>query len=189
VAGKRRKGNVYYMAVLQTIRNFLGSQQIVEPEIIVPAPMTVYKVRPLKKDNLPEVLRLNLRCFRNGENYTKHTFAYLFNAPNTLSYRVVTPSDETVGFVFVMINQNGSGHLTTIGVAPEHRRRGIAEMLLNQVDLALRNRNVSTVVLEVRVSNNAAQKLYRGSGYTVVQRIENYYVNGEACYLMMKPLV
>jgi ribosomal-protein-alanine acetyltransferase len=177
------------MAVLQTIRNFLGSQQIVEPEIVVPAPLTVYRVRPLTKDHLQEVLRLNLRCFKNGENYTKHTFAYLFSAPNTLSYRAVTPLDESVGFVFVMINQNGSGHLTTIGVAPEHRRRGIAEMLLDQVDMALRNRNVTTVVLEVRVSNTSAQKLYSGFGYTVVQRIENYYVNGEACYLMMKPLL
>lgn len=180
---------MHNMAVLQTIRNFLGSQQIVEPEVVVPAPATVYNVRPLTKEHLQDVLHLNLRCFRNGENYTKHTFAYLFNTPRTLSYRAVTPSDDTVGFVFVMINQNGSGHLTTIGVAPEHRRRRIAEMLLERVDTALRSREVTTVVLEVRVSNTAAQMLYRGCGYTVVQRIENYYVNGEACYLMMKALI
>lgn len=176
------------MAVLQTIRNFLGSQETLEPEIIVPAPPTTYAVRALTKDHLQEVLRLNLRCFKNGENYTKHTFSYLFNTPNTLSYRAVTPNNDTVGFVFVMLNQNGSGHLTTIGVAPEHRRRGIAEMLLGEVDTALRNREITTVVLEVRVSNTPAQLLYRQYGYTVVQRIENYYVNGEACFLMMKPL-
>jgi len=176
------------MAVLQTIRNFLGSPQYVEPEIIVPAPPTAYSIRPLTKKYLAEVMRLNLRCFKNGENYTRHTFSYLFNAPNTLSYRAVTAAGETAGFVFVMINQNGSGHLTTIGVAPEHRRRGVGIMLLEQVDKALKNRDVSTVVLEVRVSNGAAQLMYRNFGYTVVQRIENYYVNGEACYLMMKPL-
>jgi ribosomal protein S18 acetylase RimI-like enzyme len=44
------------------------------------------------------------------------------------------------------------------------------------------------MVLEVRVSNAGAQKMYRAFGYTVVQRIENYYTNSEACYLMMKSL-
>lgn len=177
------------MAVLQTIRSFLGSTQVAEPEVIVPAPPTSYKVRPLTSDHLQEVLRLNLRCFRNGENYTRHTFAYLFNMPNTLSYRAATLSDETVGFVFVMMNDNGSGHLTTIGVAPEHRRRHIGEMLLGHAENALRKRDATTVVLEVRVSNTGAQEMYSGFGYTVVQRIENYYTNSEACYLMMKSLV
>jgi len=177
------------MAVLQTIRNFLGSTQIEEPEMIVPAPPTTYKVRTLTRDHLQEVLRLNLRCFQNGENYTRHTFAYLFNAPNALSYRAVTPLDETVGFVFVMMNNNGSGHLTTIGVAPEHRRRRIGEMLLVHAEDALKKREATTVVLEVRVSNTAAQEMYRAFGYAVVQRIENYYTNNEACYLMMKSLV
>jgi len=180
---------VIYMAVLQTIRNFLGSTQIEEPEMIVPAPPTTYKVRTLTRDHLQEVLRLNLRCFQNGENYTRHTFAYLFNAPNALSYRAVTPLDETVGFVFVMMNNNGSGHLTTIGVAPEHRRRRIGEMLLVHAEDALKKREATTVVLEVRVSNTAAQEMYRAFGYAVVQRIENYYTNNEACYLMMKSLV
>ena len=179
------------MAVLQTIRNFLGSAapQVDEPEVIVPAPLTTYNVRTLTRDHLPEVLRLNLRCFRNGENYTKHTFAYLFNAPNALSYRAVIPSDETVGFVFVMMNDNGSGHLTTIGVAPEHRRRRVGEMLLDHAENALKKRDATTVVLEVRVSNTGAQEMYQTSGYTIVQRIEDYYTNREACYLMMKSLI
>src|SRR5678816_497235 len=141
------------MAVLQTIRNFFVPIETGELEAIVPAPPTEYEIHPLTDKNLSEVLRLNLRCFRNGENYTKHTFAYLFNAPNALSYRAVTSLDETVGFVFVMMNNNGSGHLTTIGVAPEHRRRRIGEMLLGHAEDALKEREANTVVLEVRISN------------------------------------
>ena len=34
----------------------------------------------------------------------------------------------------------------------------------------------------------SAQNLYRELGYTVIQRINNYYNNGEDCYLMMKAL-
>src|SRR5437773_1139426 len=106
------------MAVLETIRNFFAPAFPAEPEVIVPAPPCVYDIRRLTADHLSEVLQLNVRCFRNGDNYTKHTFAYLLNEPKTLSYRVVTPADELVGFAFVMVNEKDSAHLTTIGVAP-----------------------------------------------------------------------
>ena len=130
-----------------------------------------------------------MRCFRNGDNYTKHTFEYLLNEPRTLSYRVTTPDDRLVGFALIMVNEAAAAHLTTIGVAPEHRRRGIARRLLDHVEAALRKREIATLMLEVRVSNTTAQDLYRRMGYIVVQRIGKYYNNGEDCFLMMKCLL
>jgi ribosomal-protein-alanine N-acetyltransferase len=135
------------------------------------------------------VLRLNIRCFRNGDNYTKHTFAYLLNEPKTLSYRMITTQGEIVGFVFVMVNDNNAAHLTTIGVAPEHRRRRIAVRLLKHVERSLTQKEIGTLMLEVRVSNTGAQDLYRRLGYWTVQRIAKYYSNGEDCFLMMKALI
>ncbi len=176
------------MAVLETIKNFFVPAFFAVPELIVPAPPMTYDIRPLTLDHLPEVLRLNLRCFRNGDNYTKYTFDYLLKEPRTLSYRMVTPADEIVGFAFVMVNTNSAAHLTTIGVAPEHRRRKIAVRLLNHVEDSLSKREVGTVMLEVRVSNTSAQDLYKRTGYTIVQRIGKYYNNGEDCFLMMKAL-
>src|SRR5687768_13757369 len=135
------------MAVLQTIRNFFVPVEFGEAEIIIPAPPTAYSIHPLTDKNLNEVLRLNVRCFLNGENYTKHTFNYLLAESRNLSYRIVIPSGEMVGFVFVLVNEDGSAHLTTIGVAPEHRRRGLAKRLLVHLEDALRARGVSTIVL------------------------------------------
>jgi ribosomal-protein-alanine acetyltransferase len=177
------------MAVLESLKNLFVPSIYLEPEVVVPAPVCEYDIKPLTRDQLPEVLRLNIRCFRNGDNYTKHTFDYLLNQPRTLSYRSVTDRGEMAGFVFVMVNENNAAHLTTIGVAPEHRRRGIAQKLLAHVDDALAERGVSTVVLEVRVGNLSAQKLYQEAGYTIVQRINRYYNNGEDCFLMMKAIL
>lgn len=176
------------MAVLQTIRNLFVPFEVSEPETVIPAPPTRYEIYPLTDKNLSEVLRLNVRCFKNGENYTKHTFNYLLGEPRNLSYRIVTALGEMVGFVFVLVNEDGSAHLTTIGVAPEHRRRNLAKRLLNHLEVALRNRGVRTIVLEVRVSNTSAQSLYRDSGYSLVQRLAKYYNNGEDCFLMIKAL-
>lgn len=175
------------MAFFQTIRQFFVPAQRVEPEIIVSAPMTTYEMCPLTEKHLKTVLKLNLRCFKEGENYTKHTFAYLLNEPNCVSYQLVTPNNQMVGFIFVMV-EHGIGHITTIGVAPEHRRRGLAQTLLYQVEKSLQNRNISTVSLEVRVSNFAAQNLYREREYTIVQKLLKYYNNGEDGFLMVKSL-
>ena len=176
------------MAVLQSIRNFFVPQGLAEPEEIIPAPATAYSVRSLTIENLPEVLSLNIRCFRNGDNYTKHTFEYLLGEPRTLSYRVVTPKEELVGFAFIMVNDNNAAHLTTIGVAPEHRGRGLAKLMLDHIERSLREKEVGTIMLEVRVANEVAINLYRRFGYTVVQRVAKYYNNGEDCFLMMKPI-
>jgi ribosomal-protein-alanine acetyltransferase len=177
------------MAVLDKIFNFFVPAQDVEPEIIVPALPTVYEIRLLTEKHLKEVLKLNLRCFKVGENYTKYTFSYLLNEPNCLSYRIVTPLQQMVGFIFIMTHEeNETGHITTIGVAPEHRRRGLAHKLLQHAEIALRNRNINTVMLEVRTGNIAAQNLYREFDYMTVQRLNKYYNNGEDGFLMVKSL-
>ena len=176
------------MAVLQKIREFFVPARI-EPEIVVPAPpATVYEVRPLTDKQLKEVLLLNQRCFRKGENYTKHTFSFLLSDPNTLSYRIASPNENLVAFIFITVGEDSAGHITTIGVAPEHRRRGLARKLLVHAEEALRKRNVNTVFLEVRVDNLPAQTLYHELGYAIVQRLPKYYNNGGDGFLMVKSL-
>src|SRR3954471_9724756 len=118
------------MAVLETIRSLFVPIVDAEAERIVPAPPCEYTIKPLTMKYLPEVLRLNIRCFRNGDNYTQHTFNYILSEPRTLSYRIVADSGDMAAFAFVMLNDRNSAHLTTIGVAPEHRRRGLATQLL-----------------------------------------------------------
>lgn len=177
------------MAVLQAIRNLLIPFPEPEIAIVVPAPPTTYAVRPLMDKNLQEVLRLNMRCFKNGENYTKHTFAYLLNEPNAVSYQIVTAEGQMAGFVCVLVGEDGAAHITTIGVAPEHRRRSLAEQLLEHLEGSLIAKKVGAIVLEVRVGNVAAQNLYRRCGFSITQRIAHYYNNGEDGFLMMKSLI
>ena len=174
------------MAVFQKIREFFTPPEPA-PEIIA-APETTYEIRSLTDKYLDELLQLNQRCFKKGENYTKYTFSFLLSDPKTLSYRIAAPTEQIVAFIFVMIGDEGAGHITTIGVAPEHRRRGLARKLLVHTEEALKKRAVNTVFLEVRVENAAAQMLYRRLGYAIVQRLSKYYNNGGDGFLMVKSL-
>lgn len=176
------------MAVLQRIREFFNTSEIEEkPEVIIPAPTTTYEIRPLTLNQLKEVWKLNHRCFQSGEEYSKATLNYLLSEPTTLSYRAVMPENEMVGFILVGV-QDGVAHLTTIGVSPEHRQRGIAEKMLNHIENALQLRQINMICLEVRISNISAQNLYRKMNYTIMQRLNNYYSNGEDGFLMVKSL-
>src|SRR5262245_2928851 len=143
------------MAVLKKIREIWRSEE--EPKVIVPAPYTTYHLRTLVSSHLDEVCKLNRRCFPLGDSYTRHTFSFLLSEPNGLAYCLVTPEGKMVAFIVTMVNSDGAGHVTTIGVAPEHRRRGLAKRLLVHIEESLRKRNINLIRLEVRVNNIAAQ--------------------------------
>lgn len=167
---------------------FIPAEFEVEPDIIIPATPTNYTVRPLTEKNLKDVLLLNLRCFKQGENYNKATFTYLLTDSNVLGYQLITASKQIVGFIFIVANNKKVGHITIIGIAPEHRKRGLARKLLNHAENALSKKGFDSVVLEVCVSNFAAQNLYSRYGYVIIQKMDGYYSNGEDAYLMSKSL-
>ncbi|HEY8446279.1 MAG TPA: ribosomal protein S18-alanine N-acetyltransferase [Thermomicrobiales bacterium] len=76
-------------------------------------------------------------------------------------------------------------HITTIGVDPIYRGRGFGELLLiGLFDEAIR-REANWLTLEVRVSNEVAQRLYRKYGFEVQGTRRRYYSdNGEDAYIM-----
>jgi ribosomal-protein-alanine N-acetyltransferase len=181
------------MAVLKKFRSRWWSppseEYPVKPEITVPAAVGIrYDIRPLTISHLDECWRLDQRCFVDGEAYSRETFEYLLTAPESISFRAATPSGYMAGFVIGLIEPDHTGHITTVGVSPEHRRRHLAKRLMAEVEKGLRQRNVRLVRLEVRSLNIPAQKLYQRLGYAVTQRLPKYYSNGGDGLLMLKSL-
>jgi ribosomal protein S18 acetylase RimI-like enzyme len=64
----------------------------------------------------------------------------------------------------------------------------LARLILQEIERSFSARGVTTVRLEVRTLNVAAQKLYENLGYVTVQRMNQYYSNGDDGYLMVKSL-
>jgi len=181
------------MAVLKKIRSRWWSppadQFPVEAERIAPAVVGMrYDIRPLTISHLDECWRLDQRCFVDGEAYSRETFEYLLTAPESISFRAATPSGYMAGFVIGLIEPDHTGHITTVGVSPDHRRRHLAKRLMAEVEKGFRQRNVRLVRLEVRSLNIPAQKLYQRLGYAVTQRLPKYYSNGGDGLLMLKSL-
>jgi ribosomal protein S18 acetylase RimI-like enzyme len=76
--------------------------------------------------------------------------------------------DEVIGFCWIVLFDPGTGlegEVAEVYVSPEHRGRGIGEMLINQAVRLFRERGVTLGYVWTRPDNDAAVRLYRSAGF------------------------
>ena len=76
------------------------------------------------------------------------------------------------------------GHLVSIAVSDSSRRKGIGKSLLLHSMRAIKKYKIHEYVLEVRVSNYTAIRLYEKFNYKIESIKKNYYRDGENAYFM-----
>lgn len=72
-------------------------------------------------------------------------------------------------------NIAGEAHISTIASHPDERGNGYGEVVLAGMIKKAINLNAEYIVLEVRISNRVAQKLYEKYEFTVEDVKRNYY--------------
>jgi ribosomal-protein-alanine acetyltransferase len=145
-------------------------------------------VLPMGHGDINDCWRLDQRCFSDGEAYDRETIRYLVSHAQSVCHKIISPADHMLAFVVGMIEPDGTGHVVALAVAPEHRRIGLGRRLMYEVEQGFVRRGITTVRLEVRTSNVAAQKLYLNLGYKIVRRMSRYYTSGDDGFLMVKNL-
>ena len=139
-------------------------------------------IEPMTQADLPAVLRIESLSF--STSWPVNAFANEIR-DNKLAHYFVGRRDGRIvayGGIWVILEDS---HITTIAVDPE--RRGLKlgeEMLQRLLDEAIAQ-GASWITLEVRESNDVAQKLYRKYGFTTVSTRRGYYSdNGENALVM-----
>jgi ribosomal-protein-alanine N-acetyltransferase len=106
---------------------------------------------------------------------------------NKLAYWLVAVEDDRVAGYVGSQTVCGETDMMNIAVHPDFRRRGIAESLVNALVEDLQKQESHSLTLEVRASNEAAQKLYEKLGFMQVGLRKNYYRNPkEDAYILRK---
>jgi ribosomal-protein-alanine N-acetyltransferase len=77
------------------------------------------------------------------------------------------------------------GHITTLAVHPDYRKKGLAQALvIGSLDRCLEN-NIKYITLEVRISNEKAINIYEKFGFRSLGLRKKYYQNnGEDALIM-----
>ena len=76
------------------------------------------------------------------------------------------------------------GHVVSIAVIDEHRRKGFGSVLVDEAVKGVNTVQGSELYLEVRWSNNDAVRLYEKLDFSIIQRLKAYYRDGEDAYVM-----
>ena len=95
------------------------------------------------------------------------------------------PDPELMGYVGLWLIA-GEGHITNVAVHPDHRRGGVAKVLMKLMLDLCEEQGVTDVTLEVRPSNTAALNLYRGFGFKEEGLRPKYYENGEDALILWR---
>jgi ribosomal-protein-alanine N-acetyltransferase len=98
-------------------------------------------------------------------------------------YLVARRGRQLVGYAGMLFTVD-EAHVTNIAVHPQHRRNGIATRLLAELMAEAMRRACVAITLEVRVSNEAAQALYREFGFVPAGVRQKYYENTEDAIVM-----
>jgi len=99
-------------------------------------------------------------------------------------------SNDREGSVLADSLPKHRGHVTSIGIIPAFRRRGLAALLMDQLHLHLKSGyHITHVGLNVRLDNAAAKNLYSERfGYDESNTIRRYYAGDVDALFMLKEL-
>ncbi|MGB9676462.1 MAG: ribosomal protein S18-alanine N-acetyltransferase [Candidatus Bathyarchaeales archaeon] len=134
--------------------------------------------------HLDKLYEVETRCFEK-EAFTKQQIASLLASYNAVGL-IAKLNGEIVGFVIGMLyRENGKtvGHVLTVDVLPEHRRKGIGLRLLKEIEDIFKSKGAGSCVLEAREDNIAALRLYQKLGYKKVTKLRYYYGNAHGIFL------
>jgi len=142
------------------------------------------KIEKASIEHLDRLCEIEMKCFET-EAFTKQQIAYLLTDSNSVIL-VSRVKGEIVGFIIgktYMDKKTSAGQILTIDVSPKHRRKGIGQRLLQEIEKTFKDKGVKICYLEVRENNFVALSLYQKLGYKKVGRLENYYGNAHGIRL------
>lgn len=132
-----------------------------------------------------QIVKVELSSFERP--YSPELLLLLLHLHHDMFY-VAMVGEEVVGYVVGAKRCDGCGHVISIAVKPEWRRRGIGTRLMTALLSTFKKKRLKKAILEVAVSNEGAIAFYRHLGFEIATVLRNYYPWGEDAYLMVKEL-
>jgi ribosomal-protein-alanine N-acetyltransferase len=145
-------------------------------------------LEPMREADVPVVQEIERAIFSTP--WPRNAYYRELASRNTAHYIVLRRADdddgpgEIVGYGG-MWRMYDEAHVTTIGVRKDLQGFGYGRVLFAGLVQAAYELGAKWITLEVRVSNDNAQRMYEGFGFKVIGRRRGYYTdNGEDAIVM-----
>jgi ribosomal-protein-alanine N-acetyltransferase len=137
---------------------------------------------PMRRRHLRSVLRIEAQVYPRP--WSLPLFMSELNLRSSRIYYVARVEGTVVGYCGLMLVEEDA-HITNIAVDPAWHRHQIGTRLLLNAARQARSRGATRLTLEVRMSNTAAQGLYRKFGFEAAGVRKNYYAESREDALIM----
>lgn len=138
--------------------------------------------RLLNKDDIEDILKIEHESFTLP--WTREAFQNEFSINQFAVYVGLEDDGKLIGYcgVWIIIDE---AHITNVAILPQYRGKKLGEALMRKVMEMAVEREVKTMTLEVRISNDVAQSLYRKLGFQDGGIRKNYYTDNQENALVM----
>ena len=149
----------------------------------------------MRPDDLEEVMVIERAAFKHPwstelfRRELEHDWSTILVAIEPLTSAPHGKGTERIVAFLIYWLVHDEVHILNVATTPDHRRKGVARMLMTETERRANLATASLMTLEVRRSNLAALALYREFDYRAVGVRPNYYVDeGEDAIVMVKEL-
>lgn len=146
--------------------------------------MTV-EIKPMKFCHVEQVSAIETAVYPSP--WSQHTFANEVLSNGFASYYVALSEEKVIGYagIWSILDE---AHITTLAVSPEWQQHGVGRQLLEHIIAEAVKKGAVRMTLEVRVSNEKAQELYKKFGFIPCGLRPNYYSDEDAMIMWLENL-
>jgi ribosomal-protein-alanine N-acetyltransferase len=169
----------------ESLRIFPNGGSIMTPmPDFADAPILVRGFHPCDLARLHEIDAI---CFEPRIAFSRAEMTFYVRQPRAV-VRIAECEGKIAGFAMGRVENDGCGHVITIDVLPQARRRGVGSMLLRNLHEEFNREGAALAILEVDVSNAPARAFYERFGYQQGNTLRNYYGRGRDAHRMVRVL-
>lgn len=139
-------------------------------------------IRDMRQEDAEAVAALEAQIF--SKPWSKQGFLDALALGDTI-FLVAEADAQIIGYIGMYVSLD-EGEITNVAVDPHVRCRGIGGMLIAAMQKEAAQRELVSVVLEVRVSNESAIRLYERNGFVNEGVRKGFYeLPKEDAYIMI----
>jgi len=145
----------------------------------------VIKVRLFKPTDMFSVIKLASDTL--PERYSPSLFTYFYETfPQ--GFIVAEKAHKIIGFCIGVKTDSERAKMLMLSVSEVHRKQNIGSLLLNRFLEEISKENINHISLEVRTDNEKAIKFYQKHDFKIIEKLTEFYQNGEEAYTMKRVL-
>ncbi len=147
------------------------------------------KIKNVRLKDLIEIHNLEQKVFKENA-FSKDLIKKLIQR-STFFFKLERSGIKKfiIGFVIIVEDREDRVNIVNFLINPKYQNKGFGSWLLKYtIDKIKGLKKITKIVLNVKIDNHIAIKLYEKFNFRIVEKFENYYQSKESAFLMVKKL-